>query len=398
MRTGTLAAFTAAVALLAVACTAPGSGTDTGAPSDSGAPESPPPSYDPGELRFSREGWRTDFSKYSVDLREFFGGGPPKDGIPPIDEPKFESIAEAREWLTDRGPVMSVAIGGQARAYPIAILVWHEIVNDTVGGQPLVVTFCPLCNTALVFDRTVDGTVSDFGTTGNLRFSDLVMYDRQTESWWQQATGEAVVGVLTGKKLRFLAAQMISLADFAAAHPNGDVLSRDTGHGRAYGANPYLSYDEADRQPFLFDGDEDARLPPKERVVTLGQGADLVAFPYTELAKVGVAQATVGGDEVVVLWVPGTASPLDTRDILGRDVGATGVFRPVAGGKQLTFRRDGGPGSSIVDQETGSTWSVTGLATGGPLSGTQLEAVVHGDHFWFAWAAFDPQTRIWTAP
>ena len=412
VRTGTLIAFAAVVALLAAACAVAGPGTgsaapgptfgespvDSGAPGGSAAPASPPASYDPAELRFSMNGWRTDFSTYSVDLREFLGGGPPKDGIPAIDAPKFESIEQAREWLTDQGPVVSVAVGDQARAYPIAILIWHEIVNDTVGGQPVVITFCPLCNTALVFDRTVNGTVSDFGTTGNLRFSDLVMYDRQTESWWQQATGEAVVGTLTGTRLRFLPAQMISLADFATAYPAGDVLSRDTGYGRAYGANPYVGYDEAGRQPFLFDGEEDPRLPPKERVVTLDLGTDPVAFPYTELAKVGVAQTTVAGEEIAVFWVPGTASPLDSREISGRDIGATGVFRPVANGQALTFRRDGGPDAPIIDAETGSTWSVTGVATAGALAGMQLEPVVHGDHFWFAWAAFDPQTRIWTAP
>jgi hypothetical protein len=145
-------------------------------------------------------GWRTDFTKASVDLGEFLARGPPKDGIPAIDTPRYESVAHARLWLSDRSPVISIAIGDVARAYPLAILIWHEIANDTLAGRPVVVTFCPLCNTALVFDRELDGVVHDFGTTGNLRYSDLVMYDRQTESWWQQATGEAIVGELTGAR------------------------------------------------------------------------------------------------------------------------------------------------------------------------------------------------------
>ena len=398
---------TTLLVLLAAACTvgAPGANAPTQepaqevSPSVSGETASPSATIDPRELRFSLHGWQTDFSKSSVDLREIFSGGPGKDGIPAIDDPRFESIEGARSWLTDRAPVVIVVEGASARAYPIAILVWHEIVNDTVGGRPVVVTYCPLCNTALVFDRTVAGSMYDFGTTGNLRFSDLVMYDRQTESWWQQATGDAIVGSLTGTRLTFLPAQMASLAEFAASHPTGEVLSRETGHDRDYGLNPYAGYDDPAGRPFLFEGEPDRRLPPMERVVSLGEGADAIAFPYTDLAAAGVAEATVAGEPVVVFWVPGTASPLDSRDILGRDIGATGVFRTeTADGQRLTFRRDGGPEAPIVDRETGSTWSVTGLAMAGTLTGTQLEPVVHGDHFWFAWAAFVPQTRIWNAP
>jgi len=356
---------------------------------------------DLNDLRVPTEQWTTDFSRASVDLGEFQGGGPPKDGIPPVDDPRFESIADAEEWLEPTAPVISLEVGGVARAYPMAILIWHEIVNDTLGGVPVVVTFCPLCNTALVFERTLDGTVHDFGTTGNLRFSDLVMYDRQTESWWQQATGEAIVGTLTGSKLTFLPAQIVSLADFAAAYPAGDVLSRDTGTERAYGRNPYPGYDNADDRPFLFAGEIDGRLAPKERVVTISRDGRTIAVPYPALEAAGVAEVEVGGDPgtVVVFWAPGTASALDTAAIAdGRDAGATGVFLPVADGQQLTFRRDGGRDAPITDVETGSTWAVTGQATSGPLAGSKLESVVHGNHFWFAWAAFQPETEIWSAP
>jgi len=346
----------------------------------------------------STAGWKTDFSKASVDLAEFLGGGPPKDGIPAIDAPKYESIAAARGWLSDKSPVISLEIEGEARAYPLAVLMWHEIANDALGGKPIVITFCPLCNTALVFEREFDGVVHDFGTTGNLRFSDLVMYDRQTESWWQQATGEAIVGELTGARLIFLPAQIVSLAEFETAHPGGDVLSRDTGFNREYGRNPYVGYDTVDQDPFLFDGVLDGRLPPKERVVTVGEGDAAVAFPYSELRKAGVATAKVGGDEVVVFWTPGTASALDGPNIDGsKDVGATGVFRPTVGGRQLTFVREGAEDSPIADRETGSIWSVAGVAVAGELSGSKLAPVVHGDHFWFAWAAFSPATTIWTS-
>lgn len=398
-------AILVSVAVIVAACSAGPGETIPAPPSSDGSTALPrasdragAPSADPDRLRVSTAGWKTDFSKASVDLGEFLGGGPPKDGIPAIDAPKYESIAEARRWLSDKSPVISLAVGETARAYPLAILMWHEIANDTLGGLPVVVTFCPLCNTGLVFEREVDGVVHDFGTTGNLRFSDLVMYDRQTESWWQQATGEAIVGELTGARLTFLAAQIVSLADFEAAHPDGDVLSRDTGLGRDYGRNPYVGYDTVDQNPFLFDGVLDGRLAPKERVVTVGEGATAMAFPYSELRKVGVASAVVGGEEIVVFWSAGTASALDAPMIdQGEDVGATGVFRPVVDGRRLTFERPDGPAAPIRDRETGSTWSVVGVAIAGELKDARLEPVVHGDHFWFAWAAFSPETTIWTA-
>lgn len=391
-----------AAAVLVVACapagvrTAPGGGVTSPVPEGSTV-RSVGPTTDLGNLQFATRGWTTDFSVTSVDFGEIQSGGPGKDGIPAIDTPKFESLAAAAGWLDPESPVISLEIDGQARAYPLAILIWHEIVNDTLGGTPVVVTFCPLCHTALAFARELDGTVYDFGTTGNLRYSDLVMYDRQTESWWQQATGQAIVGRLTSKQLTFLPAQIVSLAEFAAAHPEADSLSRDTGASRDYGQNPYVGYDQADQKPFLFDGVVDGRLSPKERVVTLEVAGKPIAVPYAVLMTTGVVELGSGKDRVVVFWAPGTRSALDSADIDGgRDVGSSGVFMPTAGGHALTFSRSQGAAGPIVDNETGSTWSVTGRATSGPLAGETLQPVIHGDHFWFAWAAFQPETTIWT--
>jgi hypothetical protein len=364
--------------------------------SPSGAQSADSESADPSSLRIDTRGWATDFTRASIDLAELQPGGPPKDGIPAIDEPVSESIDAARGWLGGTAPVIALEVESHARAYPLVILIWHEIVNDTLGGVPVVVTFCPLCNTALVFERTLDGVVYDFGTTGNLRFSDLVMYDRQTESWWQQAVGEAIVGELTGARLTFLPAQIVSLDTFAAMWPDGDVLSRDTGHQRAYGHNPYPGYDRADEHPFLYEGTLDGRIAPKERVVTVGEGAGAIAFAWSDLARVGVATETVGGLPIVVLWVPGTVSALDEALIdESADVGSTGVFRPEMDGDPLTFERPTGTDGPIVDRETRSTWTVTGRSIEGQLAGSQLEPVPHGNHFWFAWAAFSPETRIW---
>ena len=354
---------------------------------------------DPGQPRFGTGDWATDFSISSVHFDDIVSGGPPKDGIPAIDAPVFESIADARTWIDGRSPVIALEVAGEAKAYPMAIMTWHEIANDTVGGVPVTVTFCPLCNTALVYERTVDGLVHDFGTSGNLLFSNLIMYDRQTESWWQQATGEAIVGEQVGEKLEFLAAQIISLDEFEASYPEGTVLSRDTGHSRDYGRNPYPGYDRADEPPFLFSGTADGRIAPKERVATVGEGGDAIAFAYPELSAEGVATATVDGEPIVVFWAPGTRSALDSSSIdEGQDVGTTGVYRPIVDGQALTFERLGPAGTPITDRETGSTWSITGVATDGPLAGARLERVVSGDHLWFSWAAFNPETRIWEPP
>ena len=347
------------------------------------------------ELRsagISTSGWKTDFTRRSVPYSEIMSGGPSKDGIPAIDHPKFVSVEEAAAWLDDREPVQVVDISGKARAYPIQILIWHEIVNDVVGGTPVTVTFCPLCNTALVFQATLpDGRQLDFGTTGKLRFSDLVMYDRQTESWWQQLTGEAIIGELTGTRLEFIPSPVVSWSEFKQAHPEGRVLSRDTGFSRSYGRNPYSGYDSG--QPFLYRGPEDDRLRATERVATVTIGATDVAFPFSVLQTNPVVHYVVDDSEIVIFYKQGTASALDRSDISeGRDVGATGVYIPEVNNQLLTFQADG---DHFIDRETGSTWNLLGQAISGTLEGERLEPVVHGNHFWFAWAAFKPNTIIY---
>jgi uncharacterized protein DUF3179 len=315
------------LALLAAGC------GQTNEPSP--AAEAPKPD---NELSVDTSGWKTDFSKHTVPLSEFLSGGPGKDGIPAIDEPKFVSVSEADEWLDDREPVIELELGAEARAYPIQILIWHEIVNDTAAGQPVAITFCPLCNTALAFDRRLDGRVLDFGTTGNLRSSDLVMYDRQTESWWQQFGGEAVVGELAGAELEPVPARIVAWEDFAARHPGGDVLSRDTGHNRAYGANPYRGYDDVDSGPlFGARNSDDDRLLPKERVVFIERDDKAVAVPFTALEKLGRVEVEVGGETLEVIWVPGVRSALDTTDIFeGRTVGSADV-RSSESGEPVAF-------------------------------------------------------------
>jgi hypothetical protein len=342
--------------------------------------------------RVDKSGWETDFSKHSVPLSEFQSGGPPRDGIPPVDEPKPTLQQDADEWLADREPVLAVEVGDQVRAYPLQILVWHEIVNDTLGGRPIAVTYCPLCNSSLVFDRRVGGRILTFGTTGNLRNSDLVMWDRQTESWWQQLTAEAVVGDLTGTRLTVLPSQTLSWADFKRIHPGGDVLSRDTGVERNYGSNPYAGYDQPDSDPFLFEGEPDDRLPPKERVVAIFAQDETVVVPFSRLARQPVLQAEAGGRPVVVVYKRGVVSPLDDPSIAdSRDVGTAAAFDARLEGRTLSFERRG---NGFVDRETGSRWDIAGRAVGGQLAGERLSPVRHYEQFWFALAAFVHDARI----
>ncbi|MBI4214013.1 MAG: DUF3179 domain-containing protein [Chloroflexi bacterium] len=348
---------------------------------------------DRSQARVSLSGWRTDFDRCLVPLREFRGGGPPRDGIPPLDSPRFEGVAQADRWLRPPEPVIFLELHGDARAYPLQVLIWHEIVNDEVGGQPLAVTFCPLCNTAIAFDRRVGERTLDFGTTGNLRLSDLVMWDRQTESWWQQASGEALVGELAGARLRMVPASVVAWADFKRQRPNGRVLSRETGFQRDYGRNPYVGYDDAGSAPFLYDGPIDGRLRPMERVVTVSLAGETVVYPATRLLDRRAINDTVGGQPVIVLLQPGTASALDRGQIAdSRDVGASAVYLRQVDGRVLSFAWDGG---AFVDAETSSRWTLLGEAEAGPLAGTRLTPAVHTDAFWFASAAFFPNVRIW---
>lgn len=346
--------------------------------------------------------FKTDFSRHTVPYADILSGGPPKNGIPAIDNPKFVAVEEAKDWLKDLEPVILVQANGpstelrtgDARAYPLQILMWHEIVNDTVGGVPLAVTFCPLCNTAIAFERTLDGRVLDFGATGRLRFSNLIMYDRQTETWWQQAEGNAIAGELAGRQLAFYPAAIISWAEFREAHPDGKVLSRETGFNRDYGSNPYVGYDDVNRPPFLYQGPPTpGKLPPMARVLTVDLSGEAAAYPYDVLAKVRVVNDVVSGQPVVVFWAGGTVSALDSSAVAGgRDVGSAAAFSAELDGQRLTFHA---AGERITDTETGSEWDILGRAVKGELAGRQLAPMVSVNHFWFSWAAFKPETRIY---
>lgn len=337
--------------------------------------------------------WKTNFNKTSINISELISGGPPKDGIPAILKPEFETQQQASAWLDDKEPVIGFEINDEAKAYPLSILIWHEIANDQVGGVPVAVSFCPLCYSALVYDRRINGVVPYFGVSGLLRNSDMVMYDDVTESFWQQFTGEAIVGDMVGSKLELIPTQIISFKQFKDAYPNGLVLSKDTGYKREYGKNPYVGYDDIDQKPFLYRGKEDDRLPPNEKVIAVKDEKINKAYPYSITMEKRVVADEVGGKKIVVFHSEGAVSALDDDTIAdSKEVGSTGVFIPFVDGQYLTFKYDDG---YFYDNETNSKWDITGRAIGGKLMGIKLVRIKHGDYFAFAWFAFMPNTEVY---
>ncbi len=334
-------------------------------------------------------GWETDFESKIIELDEVISGGVPRDGIPPIDNPVFESARSVR-GLSDRSPVIALTIDGDARAYPLEVLTRHEIVNDVLGDLPVAVTFCPLCNSAIVFDRRVEGKALRFGVSGNLRFSDLVMWDDATETWWQQLTGEAIVGKYAGRKLDMISSQLISFGLFRERYPEGKVLRGPLG---LYGSNPYRGYDSSPT-PFLYAGTLDERLPAMARVLAAEVGGQAVAYSFEMLRRRLVLNDHIAGQDIVALWQGGAVSALDAAVIdASRDVGMALMFdRRLETGETLTFCFSEG---GFRDEETGSRWNLFGEAIDGPLTGAKLRQLHAFPHFWFAWAAFYPETILY---
>ncbi len=337
--------------------------------------------------------WSTDWTKRTISLDEL-EVNIPRDAIPSIDAPQFVGIADARQWLAAKEPVIVLVIGDEARAYPLQILTWHEIVNDRIGDRYVAVTFCPLCYSAIAFDRTVDGRILDFGVSGMLRHSDLVMFDRQTHTLWQQLSGKGIVGTQVGTTLKQLPAQLIAFEQFWMAYPTGVVLSRETGHVRDYGRNPYSGYDDVSKRPWAFRGEHDGRLPPMEKVVAVSLPSGDKAYPHRLTRRERVVHDAIGAQPLVVFHTDGAVSALDRgRIAASREVGSTGVFDPRLDGTQHTFRYRRG---QFRDEQTGSTWDITGRAIRGPLEGRQLTRLAHGDYFAFAWFVFKPDTELYS--
>ncbi|MDP6821757.1 MAG: DUF3179 domain-containing protein [Dehalococcoidia bacterium] len=350
------------------------------------------------------QGWETDFTRFAegLDVGNIRSGGVPRDGIASIDDPRFAPVSDPPDYMRDEEPVIVLKLNGDIRGYPLGIMTFHEIINDVVGGEPVIVTFCPLCNTSLAFPRTLpDGTILDFGVSGFLQNSDLIMYDRQTDSLWQQITGTGLIGTHAGTQLEFLPVAVGSWADYSASFPDGQILLRPTGDerhsiteqplARDYSRPPYPGYDDINSSPFLYDGPFDGRLLPMERVASVSTGEVDVAYPYSFLAEHPVINDVIEGMSVSVFFDNGTDSAFTARSGNFSRSGSTTMFERTVEGRVLTFELVEGV---ITDLETGSFWNKFGAATDGELVGTQLRPVTHAAHFWFAWAAFRPDTEV----
>lgn len=319
----------------------------------------------------------TDGTKHTVPLDEIVAGGPPKDGIPSIDEPKFESTAAADRYLKNDGFGLSLEVDGDYRYYPYQILVWHEIVNDTLNDKPLLVTYCPLCFTGIVFERTVDGESVAFGTSGKLWNSNLVMYDRKTDSYWSQVMGEAIVGPKAGTELEQYPAETIRWADWRDEHPDGEVLSRDTGNRRDYTRDPYGNYYDSQDVMFPLTNNDD-RLSVKTRIFGVRMNGERKAYPWSAIEKERLIQDTVGGEPIVILH--------------DEDSGSSKGFKRMLDGQVLNFRLEDG---ALRDTATDSEWNFDGEAISGEWQGQTLEPIVLEGGYWFSWAAAFPQTNVY---
>jgi hypothetical protein len=277
-----------------------------------------------GPDRWRAAGWETDFSRSLVEFSEIVSGGPPRDGIPSIDDPLF-APAQSQTDLGPHEPLIRLEVDGEVRGYPLRILTWHEIVNDEIAGQPVAVTYCPLCNSAIVFEReTETGELLEFGVSGLLRHSDMIMYDRQSQSWWQQFTGEGVVGEHAGQRLKMIPSRVVGFAQFVEADPGAQVLVPNDPRARPYGQNPYVGYDSRSMPYPLYMGDLPSNLDPMSRVVVVNLGEDIRAVTLSHLRERGRVEI----DDIVLTWSEGVNSAVDSRLIAaGRDVGAVEAVR-----------------------------------------------------------------------
>jgi hypothetical protein len=316
--------------------------------------------------------------RHIVPLDQIVSGGPPPDGIPSIDNPKFLSVVDASKFLKDSDLVVGLTINGQTKAYPLLILVWHEIVNDKVGGVPVSITYCPLCFTAQVFNRTIGGHMVEFGTSGKLYNNNLVMYDRLCGSLWSQALGEEIVGTHAGESLKRIPFDLAHWKDWKQLYPNSMVLSTDTGFTRPYGVDPYGDYYTSD-QLFFPISNLDKRLGLKEMVVGLDNEGQYKAYILHQIESSKIINDKVGNKPIVLF----SLYPRMVR-----------AYSPIIDGQTLDFQYNAST-SKIIDKQTGSEWNFDGIAVNGQMKAKQLTRLPFDEGFWFSWAAFHPQTRIY---
>ena len=277
--------------------------------------------------------------KYIVDPEKLVGGGPPKDGIPSIDDPKFVSVEQADRYIQDNELVLAIIYKGVKRVYPLQILVWHEIVNDVIADDPVLITYCPLCGSGIAFERRIENEEVEFGVSGKLYNSNLVMYDRKTNSYWSQIDGLAIIGELSGARLNLLPIDTVTWREWKKEHLDSEVLSQETGYVRAYGRDPYGEYYEDSFVWFPVENNDD-RVHPK--TVILGIEVEGLFKAYKE-----------------------------------QDVKELGLIEDSMSENRVRIERDNAGAVHITNLETG-------------------KEIVAQRGFWFAWYAFHPDTELYT--
>lgn len=345
--------------------------------------------------------WKTDTTQTIIDLSELMIVLP-RGSFQVLNYPKFIGKTEGLNSYFEREPVMAVEIDGSAKAYPLNVLSIHEIANDTLAGEPILATFCPLCNASIVFDRRLNHEgqdyLLDFEVSGMLRKSDMVMADKQTETWWQQLMGKAIVGELASAELKIIPSLVLSVNEFFDRYPDGKILSKESGSEQAqqaYGKNYYENYDSEEGKPygrFFEENSLDKRLPPMERVVDIRSLGEFKIYPFSIAAEKGVINDEFNGKNVVLFYQSGVVSVLDKKEISeSKDIGTVTVFNSLLDGEVLKFKK---VDDKFIDTNTSSVWDITGRCVEGKLKGKQLEIEPHGNHFAFAWLAFHPETKI----
>lgn len=355
-------------------------------------------SYSQINKRNIKQEWNTDKTNHIVPLKEFIILLK-RDSIKPIDNPTFINKDEALKLFFEKEPVIAIEIKGKAKAYPLGILNSHEIVNDEISGIKFTVNYCPLCYTSNVYKRELNFKgkkyLLDFGTSGMLRKSNLVMWDRQTESWWQQLTKKCLVGKLAGAKLKQLPSQLISVRQFFKAYPNGRILSPpNTTDKKRLGFNYYYKYDDLKvKKPRLFFDKVDQRFPAMERILGLEINNEIKAYPYSRLRKQKVIIDKLGNKEIVIFHIKGQVSVVDEKWIKkSKDIGTTTVFSRILDKKKLEFINIG---KYFKDKQTDSKWDITGHCIKGRLKGKKLKKIPYSIEFSFAWFAFYPNSLVY---
>jgi hypothetical protein len=345
--------------------------------------------------------WTTDTSTHKVDLSELTIATI-KDELPTLDYPKFIHRTDKLYNFYDHEPVIAITFSGQSKAYPLSLLTLFELSNDSLGGKQLMITYCPMCNAAIVYNRKVkkDGSeyLLNFGISGLLMHNDMVMYDKETNSWWEQLMGSAIVGKMTGTDLEMMPALLISAKDYFDRFPQGEILSPEGIHllGKRHNHRPFHHLNHTDNTldtTFYLPEKVDPRLPPLERVLDIHTPDHTIIFPFHVLAEKQVVNEVSDKLHYTIFYHSETVTVLD-EDKLSRSkkVGSATAFRSVQGKDTFTFTK---AGDYFKDEQTGSTWDITGYCREGPAKGRQLWILPHSSHFAFAYLAFFPESIIY---